>query len=197
MNHHERYVKPWRAANPDKVKAQIKRAYEKKLERRGAESLYDERRAWLLANPHKAEEYKAAARVAAAEKRKGRQTEYQKNHYESISGRAWHLLNGARTRAKTRGIDFDLDREWVTERLNAGICEATGLPLVLTRRGKHLKSPWSPSIDRIDSAGGYLKSNCRVTCWIFNVGKNDMLESEFEMMARAYVTRLDQKADKP
>ena len=193
---YNKYLKPWRAANPEKVTEQIKRSYESKKKRKGAATLNAERTAWLEAHPEKKDEYKANARAAAKLRSTGRTTEYQRKHYESATGRIVYMLWGARNRARKKGFGYDLDREWLLAKVEAGICEATGIPFDMGMLGNHKKNPWGPSIDRIDSSIGYLKSNCRVTCCAFNIGKTDMTDDEFAKMARAFLSRYDNKADK-
>lgn len=76
------------------------------------------------------------------------------------------LVDGARKRSVKKGIAFDLDQHLssIKERLDAGVCEATGLPFQIGR-GHH----WaSPSIDRIDAKGPYLYSNIRIVLHGYN-----------------------------
>lgn len=46
------------------------------------------------------------------------------------------------------------------------------------------KSPWVPSIDRIDSSKGYVPGNVQVVSWRANWIKNDMTLEEVEALAR-------------
>ncbi len=76
------------------------------------------------------------------------------------------LVDGARKRAKAKKIAFDLDQhlDEIRARLDAGLCEATGIPFQIGM-GHH----WaSPSIDRIEPRGPYLYDNIRIVLHGFN-----------------------------
>ena len=61
----------------------------------------------------------------------------------------------------------------------------TGLPLKL---GPGKRSPWSPSIDRIDPRFGYTPGNCRIVCWLYNAAKSEFTDDDVLVMASAVVT---------
>lgn len=76
------------------------------------------------------------------------------------------LIDGARKRSIKKGIEFDLDRhiESIKQRIDRGVCEATGLPFQIGL-GHH----WaSPSIDRIQVTGPYVYSNIRIVLHGYN-----------------------------
>lgn len=77
-------------------------------------------------------------------------------------------LIGARNRAKQKGMDFDLTKEWVKAR--AEKCELSGLPFRPEYDGVHGRNPFAPSVDRIDSSKGYTQDNCRVILYCLNMG---------------------------
>lgn len=91
------------------------------------------------------------------------------------------------TRLRAKAPDTDIDREWVQERLDAGICEVTGLPFERESAG-----PLLPSIDRIIPGGPYSKDNCRMTVWIFNRARGSDSDADVLRMARALTGRVDQ-----
>lgn len=99
------------------------------------------------------------------------------------------MLRTSRTRARTKGWDFDLDVAWVLERLSQGRCEATGLELSLTGHSSAFRHPLSPSVDRIDSSGGYTKSNCQIVATIHNLSKGEWSVADH----RAYVEACAQR----
>jgi hypothetical protein len=103
-----------------------------------------------------------------------------------------HKLNDARYRANKLSISFDIDPEWYVSRIEAGICEASGLPFNDNnpnnlRRG----APFGPSIDRIDSNKGYTKDNCRLVCNIFNIAKNSYTDYDVYIMSKAFVRQYE------
>ena len=89
------------------------------------------------------------------------------------------MVNGARRRALEKGLDFDLDLEWLKEKIEAGKCEATGLAFDLTPSKAYWKNPYGPSLDRIEAGGGYTKDNTRVVVAIFNMSVNEWGEETF------------------
>lgn len=102
-------------------------------------------------------------------------------------GRAKALWTSARNRAEKKGHTFDLTPEWIEEKLLAGKCEATGIPLELAGETlKHFR-PWTPSLDRTDCHGGYTKDNVRVVCWMYNQAKGVSSHADVIKMAKALI----------
>jgi hypothetical protein len=82
-------------------------------------------------------------------------------------------------------MPFDLDRAWVQEKLNRGMCEATGIPFNMSRqRG------WdTPSLDRINPKLGYVKSNTRLVLFAVNTacgdwGEDILIEIAFSLLVK-------------
>lgn len=100
-------------------------------------------------------------------------------------GRADRLLSGAKRRATAIGVPFNLDLEWLLERLAAGVCEVTGVPFVI-QSGRH---SFAPSLDRNDPDLGYTKDNVRVTLWCFNAAKGTGTDQDVLVMAQAMVLK--------
>ena len=91
----------------------------------------------------------------------------------SVHGRAKTLLYVAQMNAKRCGVPFDLRIEDIVAKLEAGVCEVTGLRLTFERSTETYRSPRSASLDRIDSQGGYTTGNVRVVCWQYNLARNE------------------------
>lgn len=72
-----------------------------------------------------------------------------------------------------KGIAFDLDTDWVLQRLsNIGFsCEISGIPFDFVRKEKGKKIPkWDTlSFDRINPYGGYTKDNVRLVLYQVNL----------------------------
>lgn len=77
-------------------------------------------------------------------------------------------LIGARNRAKQKGLEFNLTKEWVKSR--GSNCELSGLPFRPEYDGVHDRNPFAPSVDRIDSSKGYTKENSRLIFSCLNMG---------------------------
>jgi hypothetical protein len=105
--------------------------------------------------------------------------------------RASYLVSGAKKRAKSKGLKFDLTFEWALEKIQHGFCEATGIALQSsTPHSSGERNPWVPSIDRIDPSLGYVQSNCRVVVWIYNAAKSEFTDDDVRQMAVAIATAM-------
>lgn len=106
--------------------------------------------------------------------------------YASADGRARTLVNGARRRAEQKGWAFDLTVDFVRQKIEAGVCEATGLPLELLGRIKSTGRPSrSPSLDRKDNSKGYTMDNVWIVCDQYNRAKGEWDMSELVVLAEA------------
>ena len=90
------------------------------------------------------------------------------------NGTVMVFLNYARDRARKNGIPFELDREWLSEKLIKGTCELTGVKLERSLpTGRYKAHPFSPSIDKKDPSLGYTKENSRLVCFAINRAMSD------------------------
>lgn len=108
-------------------------------------------------------------------------------YYTTLGGRATHMLNNARARARRKKIKFTLTKSWIEDKLKLGKCEVTDIPFDISINGGkgHINNPWAPSIDRIDQTGPYTQDNCRVTCWIYNRARGAFSDEDFTRMIAA------------
>ena len=66
-------------------------------------------------------------------------------------------------------------------------CAISGIEFESTPNGIGLRgrSPWSVSIDRIDSLGGYTQDNVQIVCLIYNLCKSSWSHNEVLKLAKA------------
>ncbi|AFT66903.1 hypothetical protein [Cycloclasticus sp. P1] len=100
--------------------------------------------------------------------------------------RQWH--SATKSSAKKREIDFCLDVNLFKSRIQKGVCELTGLPFH-SSAGSLTKGRgfYSPSIDRVDNAVGYIPSNVRMVIWGVNLSKNKFADKDLQALSLAMV----------
>lgn len=121
-----------------RLSAERKAKYEK-----NKEAIREKNRLYWAARPERAKEIRQESR--------------RKN-------RGAYLFYGITKNCKALGIELDITKEWIQERINVGACEMTGIPFDLS--GK--RSKYSPSVDRYDPKGSYTQDNCAVIIWFLN-----------------------------
>lgn len=87
------------------------------------------------------------------------------------------LLREARKRAKEKNLEFDLR---LADLPPFDKCPVLGLEL---KRHKNNLDHGSPSLDRIDSAKGYIKGNVRVVSWKINQLKSNLTLEQVKRLA--------------
>jgi hypothetical protein len=97
-----------------------------------------------------------------------------------------YLLRLAFKRATKKGLPATIDVWWMMEKLQANVCEVTGIELEL---GGAPYAAFSPSIDRIDPDLGYTKKNTRLVCLIYNSAKHVNTDKDVLKMAKALIKR--------
>jgi hypothetical protein len=99
---------------------------------------------------------------------------------ETWPGRAAEAYRRCRGRAHEQGLEFNLTKEWIADRLEAidWKCEETRIPF---EQGKlnAFNSIYTMSVDRIDSTRGYTTDNVRfVINWV-NIAKQHLSNDQF------------------
>ena len=103
-----------------------------------------------------------------SEKKRRADPERVKRHLarraSDLEYRAQELLKGISKRCKREGWEFDLDVEWVMERLAAGRCQVSDYYFDFSAA----RGPYTPSVDRVIAGAGYTKRNCRLVLMCVN-----------------------------
>jgi len=120
---------------------------------------------------------KNAPKSCSDECHKIRRKEYfNKMHETSFEYFIKRTLRNVKKRAIKKGTSFDLDYEYMVKTLDAQDwkCPKTGVKFELSLSGKKNsnKSPWSISVDQIDSGKGYTKENIQIVSCIYNMAKH-------------------------
>lgn len=118
-------------------------------------------------------------------KRKEKNKEYHNARRTTISGRAAQMFHSSKHRAARKRLEFDLDKEWIIERLSKP-CPRTNMPFSLVIGWGRT---WNaPSIDRIDNTKGYIKENCQIVVDMYNMCKSTYHENQVLEFAKAVVS---------
>lgn len=88
---------------------------------------------------------------------------------------AFQLVANAKHRATKKGLEYDIDVDFIYDILKGGKCARTGIEFSLGYNGKSFKdrNAYTPSIDKIDPTKGYTKDNVQVVCWWYNLSKSN------------------------
>ena len=108
---------------------------------------------------------------------------------KQVRAKASRLLSLSKYRAKRRGIEHTIDREWVLDKLREGTCSFSGLPFSYDRHPVYRVNPFSPSIHRKDSSQGYTPENSTIVCSGVNSAVNCMTTQEFLLLSMAVLKK--------
>lgn len=99
--------------------------------------------------------------------------------------RARLMFRAIHRRARQKGIDVSIGCEWLEKQLwyQRGRCLCCNKLLRIQPGGGRV-NPISPTVDRLDPAGSYEPSNCRIICWRCNSIKRDASAEELRIIAR-------------
>lgn len=102
------------------------------------------------------------------------------------------IHRNAKKNARNRNIEFDLDVNDIIGLIerSRGRCEVSGVRLRLDEvTQKHVRRPWAPSLDRVDSFRGYSIENCRIVCVAANIAMGQWGEEVLVEMAKGIARR--------
>lgn len=113
-----------------------------------------------------------------SDEQKQKALERSREFYKSQRGRALTLVKNAERNAKRKKLAFDIDFDFIYQKLISGVCEVTELPFDFRKPSLTKKNSYAPSLDRINPALGYVKGNVRVVIWQFNMMKGEISDTE-------------------
>jgi hypothetical protein len=171
--------------NPEERKAYHHRYFQEHFG-----SFMEKKRDWRKKNPLKWKEYRARVMAERGDAERKRRREYYRNNHEArkrkllknaenakkfnarlrLENRALYMLRNLKKSIRHPGKNnkdtsqFDITEQWFRERLNANVCEMSGLPFEL----EPVRNPFYPTVDRIDPLGPYTQANCRLVIWYLN-----------------------------
>jgi hypothetical protein len=119
---------------------------------------------------------------------RGRVPSEADNRKREIGLRLTDAVKGARQRAKVRGLNFDIDVDWVLAQAEKQRhrCALTGIPFLAPVKSASSRSPFAPSLDRIEPSKGYTKDNLRIVVLAVNVMMLDWGCDLFERVVSGY-----------
>jgi len=97
------------------------------------------------------------------------------------------LFAMTRKRAVKKGLAFTISEADLVAALHEAdfCCAVSGTPFKLAGRGKAYRSPWRPSIDRINPRQGYIPGNIRIVSVVVNTALGDWGDDVFWSMVES------------
>lgn len=105
---------------------------------------------------------------------------------ESLDSALKQCVRQARTRAKLRQREFGLTIAFARSLFfkQQGLCSISKIQFQPFNQSAK-SNPFRPSIDRIDTNGGYSKDNVRLVCWGVNAGLNEFDFADYLKICRS------------
>lgn len=102
----------------------------------------------------------------------------EQKRQEFLRGYKKNMLAGAKRRATSKGVEFNISQEDI---IIPKMCPILEVPLVIGTKGDY---EYSPSLDRIDNSKGYVKGNIQVISKKANSMKNSATLSELKAFCK-------------
>lgn len=149
----------------------------------------EKNRKWCEANREKAREASKRWHANNREYNKERVAATTARYRQGKASKYW--FNKLYNSAIKAGRPFDLTEDFLSELLAPMVCSVTDIPLSYEWDGEGRTNPWGPSVDRIDSAGGYTMDNVRLVCWAYNLAKSDWTDETVLRLALALAEKMN------
>jgi hypothetical protein len=141
------------------------------------------------------------SREEAFQRRQAKKQVIVKNYMSmktrNVDGLVTRMLANCRYRCKTSGGTCDITRSWLIDRIREGyvVNGHKVRDFDITHNGIDCaRSPWAPSLDRIDSANpNYTESNVQVVPWAVNCARNEFGDDVLVEAVGPYIDFLRQK----
>lgn len=118
-------------------------------------------------------------------------TDYVRNkNNSSFEQKLASQVRGIKSRCKKEKIEFNIDTPFILNLFNkqSKKCKKTGIPFVLNNCDQSGgKSPWGPSIDKINPNKGYTKDNIQLVCLMYNFCKGVWSDEEVKQFCKKVI----------
>ena len=94
-------------------------------------------------------------------------------HYEWVCEQLRQGLGDAKKRAKAKQVPFEIDEEYLTRQVIKNRFRCALSSISFKPCDEFYRNPYRPSIDRINSKGGYTKGNVRIVAYCVNAAMNE------------------------
>jgi len=114
---------------------------------------------------------------------------YQTRYFEQCEKLALIAFERAQARARRRGLDFEISRDWILTKLEAQKfkCALTGLRFRFRELDDSPRNPFAPFLDQITPGLGYVSNNTRIVLLAINVAIADFPGHALEEIFTAYL----------
>lgn len=111
----------------------------------------------------------------------------------TLEGKLISLITTSRYRCKLSGHEHSIDVAYIRNiyEEQQGLCAITGMKMIIRGSNCAADSPYSISLDRIDSTKGYIPGNVWLVCTGVNLMKARLTMDQFVEFCRKVVEKFD------
>lgn len=125
-------------------------------------------------------------------KNKEKIKEQQDKIKKTLSGKLTNLITTSRYRSKLIGREHSIDTAYLKKLYlsQEGFCAISGIKMEIRGKNCAADSPYSISLDRIDSSIGYVEGNVWLVCTGVNLMKSRLSLEDFTVLCKKIVENL-------